>query len=144
MANKTAPQLYALVVGGTLVIAGIIGFFYSMSFGSPGEVDEVFGLLGVNAWHNLVHIATGALGLLALSYGASGTRTYAGVLGVVYVAIAVWGFILGSDGNILGFIPVNTEDSVLHTILGVVGLGAYAASADGRAVVSTEAAASRA
>jgi hypothetical protein len=117
-----------LVVGGTLVFAGIIGFFWSSSFGDPGEVDEVIGLLGVNAWHNLVHIATGALGLYALRYGASGTRTYAGVLGLVYVAIAIWGFILGSDGNILGFIPVNTEDSVLHAILGVTGLGAYAAS----------------
>jgi Domain of unknown function (DUF4383) len=128
MADRTPAQLYALVVGGTLVFAGIIGFFWSSSFGDPGDVDEVIGLLGVNAWHNLVHIATGALGLYALRYGASGTRTYAGALGLVYVAIAIWGFILGSDGNILGFIPVNTEDSVLHSILGVTGLGAYAAS----------------
>jgi hypothetical protein len=140
MADRTPAQLYALVVGGTLVIAGIIGFFYSASFGDPGEVDEVLGLLGVNAWHNLVHIATGALGLLALRYGASGARTYAGVLGVVYVAIAIWGFILGSDGNILGFIPVNTEDDVLHSILGVVGLGAYAASATDRSPAAPPAA----
>ena len=133
MADRTPAQLYALVVGGTLVLAGILGFFYSTSFGDPGEVDEVFGLLGVNAWHNLVHIATGAVGLYALRYGAAGARTYAGVLGLVYVAIAVWGFILGSDGNILGFIPVNTEDSVLHSILGLVGLGAYAASSTDRA-----------
>ena len=128
MADRTPAQLYALVIGGTLVFAGLIGFFYSTSFGDPGEVDEVFGLLGVNAWHNLVHIATGALGLLALRYGAGGARTYAGVLGVVYVAIAIWGFIVGDGGEILGIIPVNTEDNILHLILGVLGLGAYAAS----------------
>jgi Domain of unknown function (DUF4383) len=133
MADRTPAQLYALVIGGTLVFAGIIGFFWSASFGDPGEVDEVLGLLGVNAWHNLVHIATGALGLYALRYGTSGAQTYAGVLGVVYVAIAIWGFILGADGNILGFIPVNTEDSVLHSILGVLGLAAYAASSPDRA-----------
>jgi Domain of unknown function (DUF4383) len=133
MADRTPAQLYALVIGATLVFAGIIGFFWSASFGDPGEVDEVLGLLGVNAWHNLVHIATGALGLYALRYGASGARTYAGVLGVVYVAIAIWGFILGADGNLLGFIPVNTEDSVLHSILGVLGISAYAASSSHRA-----------
>jgi Domain of unknown function (DUF4383) len=77
MADRTPAQLYALVIGGTLVFAGIIGFFWSASFGDPGEVDEVLGLLGVNAWHNLVHIATGAIGLYALRYGTSGARTYA-------------------------------------------------------------------
>ena len=127
--TRTPSQLYAIVIGATLVFAGIVGFLYSASFGSPGEVDEVVGLLGVNAWHNLVHIATGALGLYALRYGAGGARVYAGGLGLVYVAIAIWGFALGSDGNLLGFIPVNTEDSVLHAIIGVLGLGAYAASA---------------
>ncbi|HVE68346.1 MAG TPA: DUF4383 domain-containing protein [Solirubrobacteraceae bacterium] len=125
--TRTPSQLYALVVGGTLVFAGLIGFLYSTSFGAPGEVDEVFGLLGVNAWHNLVHIATGVAGLFALRYGAAGARAYAGGLGLVYVAIAIWGFALG-EGNLLGFIPVNTEDNVLHTVIGLAGLGAYAAS----------------
>jgi hypothetical protein len=54
----------------------------------------------------------------------------------VYVVIAVWGFILGSDGNILGFIPVNTEDNVLHAIIGLAGLGAWAASSDAAAPAS--------
>ena len=125
MNGRTPAQLYALLVGGTLVIAGIIGFFYSSDFGSPGKVDDVFGILSVNGWHNVVHIVTGALGLLALGYAA---RAYAGVLGVVYVVIAIWGFILGNHENILGFIPVNTEDNVLHAILGVTGLAAYAAT----------------
>src|SRR6266513_1690737 len=88
--GRTPAQLYALLVGGTLVIAGIIGFFYSAAFGSPGKVDDVFGILSVNGWHNVVHIVTGGLGLLAAGYWA---RQYALGLGVVYIAIAVWGFI---------------------------------------------------
>ena len=44
---------------------GIIGFFYDASFDTgTGEADDVFGVLAVNGWHNIVHILTGALGLL--------------------------------------------------------------------------------
>ncbi|TMK63063.1 MAG: DUF4383 domain-containing protein [Actinobacteria bacterium] len=125
MNGRTPAQLYALLVGGTLVIAGIIGFFYSAKFGSPGKVRDVFGILSVNGWHNVVHIVTGAAGLLALGYAA---RAYAGVLGVVYIGVAAWGFILGNHENILGFLPVNTEDDVLHALLGVTGVAAYLAT----------------
>jgi hypothetical protein len=121
MEGSTPARLYATLVGGVLVIAGIIGFFYSSSFGSPGDVDAVFGILNVNGWHNVVHIVTGGLGLLVAGYAA---RQYALGLGVVYIAIAIWGFIIGSGDNILGFIPVNTEDNFLHLILGVLGVAA--------------------
>ena len=127
MESRTPAQLYALVVGATLFVAGIIGFFYSSSFGSPGEVDSVFGILDVNAWHNIVHLVTGGLGLLALGYAA---RSYALGLGVVYLVVAAWGFIIGNHESILGFIPVNTEDNVLHLILGLAGLAAGAATSE--------------
>ena len=126
MNGRSPAQVYAFVIGGALVIAGVIGFFYSASFGSPGTVHDVFGLLGVNAWHNLVHIATGAIGLVSLGYAAS--RAYSLALGVAYVVIAVWGFIIGGGESILGFIPVNTEDNVLHLVIGLSGLAAYAAT----------------
>ena len=125
MNGRTPAQLYALLVGGALVIAGIIGFFYSAKFGSPGKVRDVFGILSVNGWHNVVHIVTGAAGLLALGYAA---RLYAGVLGVVYIGVAIWGSIIGNHSNILGFLPVDTEDDVLHVLLGVAGIGAYLAT----------------
>ena len=125
MNGRTPAQLYALLVGGTLLVAGIIGFFYSSDFGSPGDTDDVFGILTVNGWHNVVHLVTGALGLAALGYAA---RAYAGGLGVVYLIVAIWGFIIGDGDNILGFIPVNTEDNVLHLLLGLAGVGAYAAT----------------
>ena len=119
MEGASPARLYATLVGGVLVIAGIIGFFYSASFGSPGEVDDVFGILAVNAWHNIVHILTGAIGLLVAGYAA---RQYALGLGIVYIAIAIWGFAIGSGESILGFIPINTEDNFLHAILGVLGI----------------------
>jgi len=125
MEAASPARLYATLVGGVLVVAGIIGFFYSASFGSPGEVDDVFGILSVNAWHNLVHILTGAIGLLVAGYAA---RQYALWLGAIYIAIAIWGFVIGSGDSILGFIPVNTEDDFLHLILGVLGVAAAMAT----------------
>jgi hypothetical protein len=125
MDSASPARLYATVVGAVLVIAGIIGFFYSASFGSPGNVDDVFGILSVNAWHNIVHILTGAIGLVVAGYAA---RQYALWLGVVYLAIAIWGFIIGSGESILGFIPVNTADDFFHLILGLLGIGAAMAT----------------
>ncbi len=126
MEASSPARLYATVVGAILTILGIIGFFYSGSFGSPGTVDDVFGIFAVNGWHNVVHLATGLLGLAAAGYAA---RTYALAVGLLYLVIAIWGFIVGSGDSILSIIPVNTEDNVLHLILGLVGLAAGAASA---------------
>jgi hypothetical protein len=131
MEGASPARLYATLVGGVLVVAGIIGFFYSASFGSPGRVDDVFGILSVNAWHNLFHIATGAIGLLVAGYAA---RQYALWLGALYVVLAIWGLIIGSHGSILGFIPVNTGDDFLHLILGVLGVGAGLATPRNQAV----------
>jgi hypothetical protein len=119
--DASPAKLYATLIGAVLVIGGIVGFFYSASFGSPGKVDEAFGLLSVNGWHNVVHILTGAIGLLVAGFAA---RRYAFWLGIAYLAIALWGFVLGGGESILGFFPVNTEDNFLHLVLGLLGVGA--------------------
>jgi hypothetical protein len=125
--RRSPAQVYALVLGVVLTVAGIIGFFYSADFGSPGDVDALLGILDVNGWHNVVHIATGLLGLAVVgSYVFS--RSYALGLGAVYVAVAIWGFIIGGGESILGFLPVNSEDNVLHLLIGIAGFGAYAAT----------------
>ena len=130
MQTRSPAQVYALVIGGTLVLAGILGFFYNASFstGDAVERDAVLGLLDVNGWHNLVHIATGVLGLMvAGSYG--GARGYAIGLGGVYLLVALLGFVAGDGGEILSLIPVNTEDNLLHLILGIGGVAAGMATA---------------
>src|SRR5215217_7199014 len=129
MDERSPAQLYALVIGLTLVLAGIAGFFYSASFGSGDatERDAVLGILDVNGWHNIVHILSGAIGL-ALFTSAARARTYAIGLAVVYTIVAIWGFVIGDGESILGFIPVNTEDNVLHALIALTGYGAFAAS----------------
>ena len=125
MDGASPARLYATLIGATLLVVGIIGFFYSASFGSPGDVDNEFGIFAINGWHNLVHILTGALGLAVAGYAA---REYALGLGIVYTIVAIWGFIIGDGDSILSIVPVNTEDNILHLVLGLLGLGAYAAT----------------
>jgi hypothetical protein len=123
--ERTPANVYALAVGATLVFAGIIGFFYEAAFTDNRDVrDAVFGILDVNGWHNLVHIATGALGLLAFAAGSAASRTYAYGLGIIYIVVAIWGFAIGNGDSILSIVPVNTEDDVLHLLIGLGGIAA--------------------
>jgi len=135
-------MLYAGVVGAVLVLAGIIGFFYNAEFTSDKSVrDAVFGILDVNGWHNVVHILTGVLGLLAYGAGVYAARTYAMALGIVYLAVTAWGFIVGDGDSILSIIPVNTEDNILHLLIGVAGVGAaFATPSEARASAPSAAA----
>lgn len=126
--NYSPASLYAGLIGAVLLLAGIAGFFYSASFGAPGEVDAVIGVLDVNAWHNIVHILSGVFGLVAFRAGLEASRTYALAFGLIYLVVAIWGLILGDHESILGFLPVNTEDNILHLILAVLGIGAYLAT----------------
>lgn len=129
MTQQTPARLYALTFGLVLVGAGVLGFFYEAEFTDDESVrDAVFGILDVNGWHNAVHVATGALGLLAFALGPIASRAYALGLGAVYLVVAAWGFAVGDGESILSIVPVNTEDNVLHLLIGVVGLGAGAAS----------------
>jgi len=136
MEEASPARLYCLLVGAVLVIAGIIGFFYEASFATGDSIrtENVFGVLSVNGWHNLVHIAIGALLLIAAGSAARGAALFVGIL---YIVLCVLGFIATSNSGI-GFIaendtlfrlvPVNNEDNVLHLILGITGVIAFYAS----------------
>jgi hypothetical protein len=125
MNQRSAAQLYALIFGLVLVAAGILGFFYDSTFesGDDASRDAVLGILDVNGWHNVVHIASGVVGL-AVAGSYANARLYALGFGAIYVVVAILGFIYGNGDEIFDIIPVNTEDNVLHALIGVAGLGA--------------------
>jgi hypothetical protein len=136
MEQSNPARLYCLLVGGVLVIAGIIGFFYEASFASGDSIrtQDVFGILSVNGWHNVLHIAIGALLLVA---AGSAARPAALFVGLLYIVLCVLGFIATGHGGIAFFakgdvlfklVPVNNEDNVLHLILGITGVIAALAS----------------
>jgi hypothetical protein len=122
---RSPAEVFSLVIGATLLVAGIVGFFYNASFGTGDgtERDAVLGILDVNGWHNLVHIASGSIGLLvAGSY--SGSRLYALGFGGIYLVVTLLGFLAGDGDEIFNLIPVNTEDNFLHLLIGIAGVGA--------------------
>jgi hypothetical protein len=146
MEESSPAQLYCLLVGAVLVVAGIIGFFYEASFATGDSIrsDDVFGVLSVNGWHNLVHIAIGAVLLLAAGSAARGAAL---LVGVLYIVLCVLGFIATSNNGIeffadndtlLKLVPVNNEDNVLHLILGITGvIAAFATRPARRAAPAT-------
>jgi hypothetical protein len=140
MQGSSPARLYCLLVGGVLVAAGIIGFFYASGFDAGDKVcindncDKVLGILAVNGWHNLVHLGIGAVLLLAAGGAA---RIAALGVGGLYIALAILGWIATGDGGItfvaengvlIDLVPVNDEDNVLHLILGLTGIAAGFAS----------------
>ena len=89
-----------------LLIVGGLGFYS----------DPLFGIFEVDALHNIVHLLTGVLGLLAVSMDWEGM--FAKVFGVVYALVAVFGFWMG---GMLGM-QMNMADNLLHLVLALVFL----------------------
>jgi Domain of unknown function (DUF4383) len=124
MQDASPARLFTTVAGALLLVLGIVGFFYSASFGSPGDVQTALGLLRVNAWLNVLRIATGALALLLADYAP---RPCSLALGLLYTGLAIWGFAQGGE-TILGLLPATGGDNGLHLLIGLLGLAATAAT----------------
>jgi Domain of unknown function (DUF4383) len=123
--GRSTAQWYCLVVGATLLLIGILGFLAEAKFdtsvgGDPGRLDgEDFLIFEVNGWHNVVHILSGAF-LLLMSSRHARARTGALAFGAIYGLVAVIGLIDGHD--VLGIIPIDPADNVLHVLLAGSGL----------------------
>ena len=94
-----------LVVGTFLVVAGALGFVQT----------PLLGLFDVDFLHNLVHIVSGAATLLITRSGIGAMRVWGKLLGTIYLAVALAGWVL--DGNLFGLMHVNRPDNVLHLLL---------------------------
>jgi hypothetical protein len=125
--GRSAAQWFCLVIGGTLVLLGLLGFLAESTFdtsagGDPGALDgEKFLLFEVNGWHNVVHAASG-LFLLAFAGKHRTARAAALAFGGIYAVVTIIGLVDGHD--VLGLIPINPADNVLHILLTVAAFAA--------------------
>ena len=122
----TTVQRVAQIFGIVFILVGLLGFTASMSM----EHGMLLGMFPVNVVHNIVHILFGVWGLAA-SRSFSGAKTYGIVGGVIYLVLAVLGWI-APDG--FGMVPLGGNDIWLHAVLGI-GLLAAGATARERVVV---------
>jgi uncharacterized protein DUF4383 len=99
-----------LLLGSVLVLVGLAGF----AMPSP-----LLGLFEVNALHNVVHLLTGGLTLLAATQGIGAMRTWGKLLGAAYLVVAIAGFV---SPDMFGLMHVNAPDNLLHLALAVVYL----------------------
>ena len=102
----TPARLYALGVG---------GFFWGASFETGqrairADLGEVLGILAVNGPTNLLHLATGLIGLALARHAA---RNYALAAGLLYIVLAIWGLLVieRGVGEILGVVAVDSADT---------------------------------
>ena len=123
--GRSLAQWFCLLVGPTLILVGLLGFFAESRFdtamgGDPGALDgHDFIIFEVNGWHNVVHIATGLLLLLGVARHAL-AKTVLILFGVGYAAVSVIGLIDGKD--VFGLFPIDRADNVLHIVLAALAL----------------------
>jgi hypothetical protein len=103
---------FTWILGVVFILIGVAGFF-------TGDMLLVF---QVSTVHNIVHLLSGIVALLAVSSGDSYARLYLIVFGLVYALVTVLGFVM-PGGNILGLFTVNMADNYLHGAIALASLG---------------------
>src|SRR5438105_5476653 len=96
---KSAAILFGIV----FLVVGILGFVPAVT---PDEM--LFKIFHVNAAHNIVHIASGIIFLLAAMAGVGAAKTWFKVFGIIYAVVAIWGFAVRT-GNTLWVVSNNPQ-----------------------------------
>jgi hypothetical protein len=119
MDNERTARWWAIFAGVALIGAGLLGFVA----GNPIASSDPNALFRVNALHNIIHIATGAVALW-LGFATRGSTLATGLIayGVLYAAVLV---LLVIDPTLFGLFsdaPTNVLDHVLHAALAIVSI----------------------
>jgi hypothetical protein len=109
-------KIAATIFGAAFLIAGLLGFIPATA---PNGM--LFGVLHVNAAHNVVHLITGVVALLAAYKGTWASHLFFQVFGIIYGLIAILGFLAG-DRLLMGMIANNLADAWFHLIVAAVSL----------------------
>jgi hypothetical protein len=106
----------AIIFGIFFLVAGIGGFVPALA---PNGM--LFGIFMVGPVHNCIHLASGVAALLCAFTGAGAARKYFQIFGVVYLLVAVIGFVYGNT-PLLGMVEHNKADIGLHLVIAAASL----------------------
>lgn len=99
------------ILGIVLLLVGLLGFVN----------NPILGIFEVDTTHNVIHLLSGIVALIAVSTSESYARLFLIVFGIVYALVTILGFAMG--GDILGLFHTNTADNYLHAAIAIVCLG---------------------
>jgi len=120
MENERVGRYWMVFAGVALLGAGLLGFVP----GNPIASADPNALFRVNALHNVIHLATGALALwIGLRLRGQALSNWMIAYGVLYAAVAI---VLVFDPEFFGLFadaPANGADHVLHAALAIVSVG---------------------
>ena len=109
MAKKSA-----LIIGIIFLVVGILGFIPGNGIVGTGAYFEA------DAIHNVIHLIFGLILLWVALKATSRAATTLVWVGIIYILLAIIGFIQASGSPLLGFVGSNDADDLLHLVLGVV------------------------
>ncbi|MGQ0713982.1 MAG: DUF4383 domain-containing protein [Gemmatimonadaceae bacterium] len=118
----TTVQRVAQIFGVVFILAAVGGFLatgMSNMEADPATAPRAGGLFPVNVLHNVVHLIFGIWGLAA-SRSFGGAKSYAQIAGVIYIVLAIVGFV---SPNGFGFVPLGGNDIWLHVVFGLILAG---------------------
>jgi len=106
-------RIFAILFGLIFIAAGVVGLM-------PMFIKEgnLFGIFLVDDLHNIFHIVTGVIALLAAA-NSRVSKVFFILFGLIYVAVTVLGFMGKEDMLMMHF---NMADNVLHLVIAVIFL----------------------
>lgn len=107
---KTAALWFGIV----LTVIGIAGFIPALTTEASDGHELLLGVFETDALHNVIHLASGVVAMLAAS-SASTSRLFFQIFAGVYGLVTVVGILQGD--TVLGLIPVNLADNLLHILI---------------------------
>lgn len=132
LGNNSLAAKGSLLIGAAYVAVGILGFIYTgFNNFTQDTSDSLLGIASINPAHNLVHIAVGAILIIATRFS---TPVNEGVLmgvGLFYIVAFVIGFVdttpvqVGDKVDSLTIISMNGSgdgENFIHLLTGTVAL----------------------
>lgn len=108
-------RIMAVLFGIAFIFVGVAGFLPTFMHNGL-----LLGYFEVNNMHNLVHLISGIVAIIAATnYRYS--KIYFQLFGLVYAAVAIVGFYRQGDLSFM-MMHVNMADNILHIVIAVVAL----------------------